>query len=149
MPYKNKRIGAIIACRMKSTRLRKKAIKLINGISSVERCINGAFLLENIDEVILATSDLKEDSVLEKYVNKTKAKFWQGDADDVIKRYISASKKFKIDIIVRITADCPCPSPEITNLLLKTHLQKGADYSATRKCSVGSGTEIYNVSSLE
>lgn len=149
MPYKNKRIGAIIACRMKSTRLRKKAIQSINGITSVERCINGAFLLENIDEVVLATSDLKEDGVLEKYVNKTKAKFWQGDPEDVIKRYIGASKNFKIDVIVRITADCPCPSPEITKILLETHFLKGADYSATRKCAVGSGTEVYNVSSLE
>ena len=73
----------------------------------------------------------------------------QGDPEDVITRYIGASKKFEIDVIVRITADCPCPSPEITQILLETHFLEGADYSASKKCAAGSGTEIYNVSSLE
>jgi len=49
---------------------------------------------------------------------------------------------------VRVTADCPVVSPEITALLLRHHFEAGADYTAPQECAVGSSLEIYNTEAL-
>ncbi len=146
--FRKAKIGVIVACRMKSSRLKKKATQLMNGIASVERCLQNCLLMKNVDELVLATSVLEEDSILEKNTLDGKVKFWQGDPDDVIQRYLGACDKYGIDVIVRVTADCPVVSPEIMELLLKNHFEMGADYTAAISSAVGSSPEIYNVEAL-
>jgi Spore coat polysaccharide biosynthesis protein F, CMP-KDO synthetase homolog len=139
--FKKAKIGVIVACRLKSSRLRKKALLPINNISSIERCLNNCLMIANKDVVVLATSVLDEDKELKKYTLNGKVKFWQGDPDDVISRYIGACEKYNIDIIIRVTADCCLISPEITALLLESHFQTGADYSAAKEFAVGTSPE--------
>ena len=52
-------------------------------------------------------------------------------------------------MIVRVTADGPAVSPEIAELLLKSHFDSGADYTAPREFSVGTNPEIYNTEALQ
>ena len=147
--FKKANIGVIVAGRMKSTRLQKKAILPIAGIASIERCLQNCLLISEADQVILATSTVEEDTELEVYATDGNVKFWQGDPEDVISRYLGACEQFGIDIIVRVTADCPVISPEIVTLLLNSHFESGADYTGTNKCAVGTAAEIYNVSALK
>lgn len=147
--FKKAKIGAIVACRMKSSRLKSKATLEILGKASVERCLENTLKIEGINEVVLATSTLDEDAVLEKYDLNGQVKFWQGDPDDVISRYIGACDAFDIDVIVRITADCPLVSPEIAKVLLDHHFKSGADYTAAKNCAVGTACEIYNTEALK
>lgn len=146
--YRKAKIGVIVACRMKSSRLKKKAILPINGVSAIERCLQNCLEMKNVDEVVLATSELEEDGILQNYLMGGLVKFWQGNADDVIKRYLGACDKYDIDVIVRVTGDCPAVSSEITNILLKSHFETGADYTAANKSAVGSSPEIYNAEAL-
>lgn len=146
--FRKAKIGVIVACRMKSSRLKKKATQLMNGVASVERCLQNCLLMKNVDELILATSVTEEDAVLEKNTLNGKVKFWQGDPDDVIQRYLGACDKYDIDVVVRVTADCPVISPEIMELLLNNHFETGADYTAAVSSAVGSSPEIYNVEAL-
>lgn len=146
--FKKAKIGAIVACRMKSSRLKQKAIQPINGITSVERCLQSCLRMRNIDETILATSILEEDSILENYTLDGSVKFWRGDPDDVIQRYLGACDKYGLDVVVRVTADCPVISNEISDILLKSHFDTGADYTASKASAVGSSPEIYNVEAL-
>ena len=147
--FKKAKIGVIVAVRMKSSRLKNKAILLIYGIPSIERCLQNCLKFRFVDEVILATSTLREDQILKDYTLGGKVKFWQGDPDDVISRYIGACEKYNIDIVIRVTGDCPVISPEIAELLLKSHFKEGADYTGKNKCAVGSACEIYNVEALK
>ncbi|MGY1488093.1 cytidylyltransferase domain-containing protein [Methylobacillus pratensis] len=147
--FKTARIGTIVACRMKSSRLKSKAILPINGIASVERCLNNAIKIRGVHETILATSDLKEDAILANYTLNGKVRFWQGHPDDVIHRYLGACEFYNLDVIVRITADCPVVSSEIAEYLLNHHFQTGADYTAAKNFSVGTSCEIYNVQALK
>lgn len=147
--FKKAKIGAIVACRMKSSRLKSKATLEILGKASVERCLENTLKIEGINEVVLATSTLDEDAVLEKYDLNGQVKFWQGDPDDVISRYIGACDAFDIDVVVRITADCPLVSPEIAKVLLDHHFKSGADYTAAKNCAVGTACEIYNTEALK
>lgn len=146
--FKKAKIGVIVACRMKSSRLKKKALLPIHGVPSVERCLQNCLQMPHIDEVILATSTLDEDLILENYTVGGLVKFWRGDPDDVIQRYLGACDQHGIDIVVRVTADCPVVSPEITDFLLKSHFETGADFTGPKNCAVGSNPEIYNVEAL-
>ena len=146
--FKKAKIGVIVACRMKSSRLKGKALLSIHGVTAIERCLQNCLQMPHIDVVVLATSTLDEDSILEDYTAGGLVKFWRGDPDDVIQRYLGACDHYGIDIVVRVTADCPVVSPEITDFLLKSHFEAGADYTAPKSCAVGSSPEIYNAEAL-
>lgn len=147
--FKKAKIAVIVACRMKSSRLKQKAILPINGVPSVERCLYNCTKLTNVDEVILATSTLEEDTLLKNYTLGGKAKFWTGHPEDVIKRYLGACEYFNIDVVIRVTADCPAVSPEIAEYLIKKHFEFGADYTAAKEAAAGSSCEIYNTEALK
>ena len=141
-------IGTLVACRLDSSRLKRKALLPIQGISSVERCLTNCRLFPGVDVVVLTTSNLDEDSVLQDYTLNGEVEFWQGDPHDVIRRYVGACAAFEIDVVVRVTADCPVVSPEITEVLLERHFRSGADYTGVRNGAVGTCPEIYNAEAL-
>ncbi len=147
--YKKPRVGAIVAARMKSSRLKQKAILPIHGMSSIERCLDNCLKFKFTDEVILATSTTEEDGVLGNYTLDGRAKFWRGDPEDVISRYLGACDKYGIDVIIRVTGDCPCISPEIAEFILKAHFESGADFTEPKQFAVGSNSQIYNVEALK
>ncbi len=146
--YRKARIGVLVACRMKSSRLKKKAIQPMCGVASINRCLYNCTLMKNVDKLVLTTSTVDDDEVLENYTLDGKAEFWRGDPVDVIQRYLGACDKYDLDVVIRVTADCPVISPEITELLLKSHFDSGADYTAATHSAVGSSPEIYNVEAL-
>lgn len=147
--FKKSNIGVIVAGRMKSSRLKNKAILKINNIPSIELCLLNCLKIRDVSKVILASSTLPEDSLLKNYTLNGKVEFFQGHPDDVILRFLKASEKYDLDVIIRVTADCPIISPEIAEFLLKAHFEKGADYTAPKDYSVGTNCEIYNVQMLK
>lgn len=147
--FRQSRIGVFIACRMKSTRLKQKAILPIGNYTAIERCIMNCKKIASADKIVLATSRLPEDKILKKYAIKNNISFFAGDPDDVMRRYADAAKKYSIDVIIRVTGDCPVVSHEVAEHLLKKHFETGADYTAPRKFPVGINSEIYNVSALK
>ena len=134
---------------MKSSRLRHKALIDIEGETCIERCLNNCLKMKKANTVILATSSLEEDAVLKNYTLDGKVKFWRGDPEDVIKRYLGACEKNNIHTIIRVTADCPVISEEISEILLEHHFSNGADYTVSKECAIGTGCEIYSVVALE
>ena len=148
--FKKARIAAIVAVRMKSERLRAKAVLPLNKISSIERCLSQCQGIKTLNsKVILATSYLPEDLILKKYTLNKKIIFSQGDPDDVIKRYLDACQKYKIDVVVRVTGDCPLVIPEINEYLLDSHFDCGADFTYAENATIGTVGEIINTSALK
>jgi len=147
--FKKANIAAIIAGRLKSTRLPEKALLKIGMYSSVELCIKNTLKFSNLNHVILATSTNEQDAKLIDYTFNDSVVFHRGDPDDVIKRYLEISEKLNIDIIVRITADMPYVSSDIYEYLLKSHFENGADYTTARNAAVGTNIEIINTNALK
>ena len=56
---------------------------------------------------------------------------------------------YNLDVIIRVTGDCPFVSPEIINYLIDKHFKSGADYTSAKKISVGTSGEVYNVDALK
>jgi len=143
-------IATIIACRLKSERLKKKAlIKIDKNFSLIDKCIQSCKKIDNNIKVILATSNLKEDMELKKVATLNKVKFVCGDPNDVVKRYLLACRRFKIDVVLRVTGDCPYISKEISNYLLKKHFETGADFTEAKSMPIGAGCQIINVEALK
>ncbi len=147
--FKKANIAVIIAARLKSSRLKEKALLKIGNLTSVETCIKNACRFNNVNHVILATSDLDSDAALKDYTYKPSVIFHKGHPEDVIQRYLDVTRKLKIDVIIRVTADMPYIDDEICQILLKSHFENGADYTAARDAAVGTNLEIINVQALE
>lgn len=141
-------IGAVVVCRMKSKRLPKKALQKVGGLTSIELCVKNTLQFENVNRVVLATSLHQDDEVLKDYTYSPAVDFFRGSEDDVIDRLIGIADKYSLDVIIRVTGDSPFRSNEVLQLLLKSHFEKGADYTAARNAALGTNTEIINVEAL-
>lgn len=147
--FRKANIASIIACRLKSSRLPKKAVLNIGALPSVELCIKNALSFRNVNHTILATSTAEEDAELEDHTYSKSVKFHKGHPLDVIQRYIDVVDRYNIDVIIRITADMPYVGDEITAIMLQSHFESGADFSRTLNATIGTGIEIINASALK
>ena len=51
--------------------------------------------------------------------------FYFGSSDDLVDRYFQAARKHEIDLIVRVTADCPLIQGKIIDEMLCEYLKNG------------------------
>lgn len=147
--FKPAKVGVIVACRMKSSRLKEKALLPIGDLPSVEFCLRNALKFKGIHKVILATSTEEQDQILAKHTFDSKVGFYQGHPEDVMQRYIDVCEAYDLDVVVRITADMPFVDDEICSFLLDKHLKSGAEYTVGTDAAVGVNLEIFNVSCLK
>lgn len=147
---KKPKIAVAVICRLKSTRLPKKALLKIYGVESIVRCLFNATNIPEVDEVVLATSYLKEDDPLEGFTLGGKIKVYRGDPDNVATRMFNVAAMTGADIILRITGDCPVVAPELVSYLIKLHLNAGADLTIPDEhYPVGTGADVYSVAALQ
>ena len=148
--FKKANIGAIIACRLKSSRLPKKAtIKIGSHLSSVEHFIKNTLKFDHISHTVLATSTEEEDAPLKDYCFSDSVIFHKGDPIDVIDRYMTIIDRLNLDVVVRITGDNPYVSSEIFSILLNSHFKTGSDYTTAKEASPGTSVEIMNVKAMK
>ncbi len=149
---KKSKIGIFIICRLKSTRLKNKALCKIDDKEAIVHVVEQCLKIKKIDHVFLSTSYLKKDLPLVNLLKKkfgNKIKYILGDPIDVIKRILKGCNKYKIDTAIRVTGDCPVISPEIIDFLIKEHFKNNSDYTCAKEFAVGSSGEVYSVGSLE
>ncbi|NFH68702.1 3-deoxy-manno-octulosonate cytidylyltransferase [Clostridium botulinum] len=102
------KVLCIVQARMGSDRLPGKVIKKIIGKSIILHVLDRLSKAKLIDEIVLATSDKKNEKPLIDLVENSHYNVFEGEEKNVLKRYKDAADRFKGDIIVRITGDCPC-----------------------------------------
>ncbi|CAD7973535.1 unnamed protein product [Amoebophrya sp. A120] len=148
--FKSATIGVLVACRLKSARCKRKAVRKLGDLTSIEQCLRNCCSMTRAHHVVLCTSTTEEDAELSGYrYNSSAVGFHQGDPEDVIWRYLEVVRQLKIDVIVRVTGDNPFVSPEMCDLLLESHFREGADYTAPREGAIGTGMEIVSARALE
>ncbi|MDD3944946.1 MAG: hypothetical protein PHS38_09555 [Bacteroidales bacterium] len=142
-------IIAFVPCRLKSNRLPFKAIKEINGIASIERCLINTRSIPGVDKVILATSTNREDDILENYNLNGKVEVVRGPEDDVLERFIPSINKYNPNHVIRVTGDSPLVSIELGEYLINSHIKINKDITFTlSKVALGIGCEIYKTSAI-
>ena len=150
-----KNIGAIIQARISSTRLPKKVLKDLpyaSGITCLEQVIRRLKKSRRLNDIIIATTKEKEDNEIINIVKKEDIKYFRGSKENVLSRYYFAAKENDIDIIVRVTSDCPCIDVDILDLAIDDHINKVADYTSNalvRTYPHGLDVEVFNFNVLE
>lgn len=102
-----KTIGAIIQARMGSTRLPGKVLKKVGEKPLLLHMIERVRKSKKLDKVIVATSVLEKDNVIEDFCKANNIDCFRGSESDVLNRYYECAKNYDLDTVVRLTADCP------------------------------------------
>jgi len=147
-------IGCIVQARMGSSRLPNKVLmKIMNNDTMLDFVINQLRSSNHLDEIIIATTDLSTDDKIVEHIKKKQVKFFRGSEKDVLSRYYDCAKYFSLDIIVRITADCPLTDPQILDYLLQKFIDGNYDFISPgfpRSFPQGSADiEIFSFNALE
>lgn len=138
------KIGFLITARLKSSRLKRKILKPLNGYSVIERIIQRAKKVKDCEDIVLCTSKLNQDLPLIKTSINSNIYYYNGHADDVLQRLLDASELFNMDYFVGITADNPLFSIYHANLICnKIKSDKTIDFIYTSGMPIG--TNIYAI----
>lgn len=149
------KIGVIIQARTSSTRLPKKVLKPLpfnSDINVLQQVIRRVKQSKLIDEIIIATTNHEEDDEIVDVAKKENVNFYRGSLDNVLERYYLAALENNLDIIVRITSDCPCVDSNIIDEIIKKHIESNADYTSNtlnRGFPRGIDGEVINFNVLE
>ena len=122
------KIVCIVQARSGSTRLPNKVLLRIKGKSILDIVIERLKNSKKIDQLVVATTRKKEDKRIINIAKKNKVDFFCGDTENVLRRYYFCAKKFRADIIIRITSDCPLVDFELVDRMLDFYQQNKYDY---------------------
>lgn len=149
------RIAAVIQARVSSTRLPGKLLKELpydSGITVLEQVIRRVKRCKKLSDVIVATTTEKEDDELVSIAQREGAKHFRGSKEDVLSRYYFACKENDLEILIRITSDCPCIDAEVVDSVIEKHMATKADFTSNtlvRTFPHGLDTEVLNFDTLE
>ena len=125
----NQKVGVIVQARMGSTRLPGKVLKSLNDKETVlDLLIKRLKLSTQTNEIIIATTpDNKNKQILEK-IKPYNISSFIGDEANVLERYYLAAKKHSLDIVIRVTSDCPFVDPRILDDMIIFYKNHDYDY---------------------
>ena len=124
------KIGAIVQARMGSTRLPGKVLADICGATMLARTVYRTQQAAMLDSVIVATSTETEDDAVLTESEAIGVEVFRGSEQDVLDRYYQAARYQRLDVIVRITADCPLIDPGIIDRVVTAFVERRPDYAS-------------------
>lgn len=148
-------IVCIIQARVGSSRLPNKIFLDLEGKPVLARVIERLQRSQFINKIVIASPDKKDDDKVENFIydNYRDVGIYRGSENDVLDRYYKAAEKFKADIIVRITSDCPLIDPEVVDKIIKNFLDKKIEYVSNvlgeRTYPRGLDTEVFTFEVLK
>jgi spore coat polysaccharide biosynthesis protein SpsF len=149
------KIGAVVQARTSSTRLPGKVLMELpygSGVTVLQQVIRRLKRSKRLGDIIVATTTDEADEEIVKLAEKENVKWFKGSVDDVLERYYIAAKENGLDVIVRITSDCPCIDSEIVDWAVEKHLAVKADFTSNvikRTFPRGLDVEILSFDALE
>ena len=146
------KIVAVTQARLGSKRLPKKVIKKINGETLLEIHIKRILKSSIIDSVIIATTNEKEDDVIQKEAIRLNVGCFRGSKNDVLDRYYNSVKEICPDYIVRITSDCPLIDSRLVDQIIEETIKSKVDYCSntlTESYPDGQDIEVFTYKALK
>ena len=142
------KIGIIIQARSDSRRFPKKIFQLIEKKPMLWHVVERCKWMKL--PIIVSTTDRKIDDDVELIANSCEVNCFRGSTDDVLDRFYKTAKEFALDIIVRITADCPLIDPKQSLKVIDLIKSSNLDYvSFDETFPDGLDTEVLTFDSLE
>ncbi|MCY9375070.1 spore coat protein [Bacillus sp. T17B1] len=124
----------IIQARMGSTRLPGKVLRRLGSNRLldiiVHRVRQSAFYQMDQDNLVIATSDIETDDILEAHCIKHGFRVFRGSEERVLDRFVKVIEAVKPTVFIRLIGENPFVDPELLDMMMKAHLnQQGADYT--------------------
>ena len=149
------KVVALIQARIGSRRFPGKMLRKLSGHPLIEWVLRRVQQSQNLDAVVLATTNLNDDDPLVEFSNGLNVPVYRGSENDVLGRFVEASKKFEGEIIVRICADNPFVAPEEIDRAVSFFLEGESDYvfnhipQMNNRYPDGLGVEVMRAELLE
>ena len=111
---------------------------------------------KEIDDIVIATTTLEQDKIIVKEAERNCVKWFRGSEEDVLSRYYHAAKENNLEIVVRVTSDCPLIDPYVTDNIVRYFKENKHDIVTnasadlrTRTYPRGLDTEVFSFKALE
>ncbi len=114
-----KKVIGLIPCRLNSSRLRQKALLMIDGLPLIIHTLKRVQMCKELSEVIVCTDSI----IIQKLVKKHKGKciLTKKNHKTGTDRIAEVSRKLKYDIVVDIQGDFPFVNPKNISKLINFH----------------------------
>jgi spore coat polysaccharide biosynthesis protein SpsF len=124
----SKNVVLMIQARVNSKRFPKKVLAKIESKPMIWHVINRIKKVKKVKEIVLITTQKKDDRILLKIAKESGIQSFSGDEKDVLNRHYQCALKYNADVIIRITGDCPLIDPEIVEKMLDLYIKHDYDY---------------------
>jgi len=146
--------GIIVQARMGSTRLPGKIfMKIDEKYRVLDLLIERLKISKLVNKIIIATTPDKKNSAIVEVAKNYNILYFIGSEENVLERYYKAAKTFNLDIIVRITSDCPFVDPKILDDMIIFYRNNNYDYimnlDTVSNYPAGFDIEIFSFKTLE
>ena len=143
------KVGIIVQARMTSTRLPGKVLLPVMEKPLLEYQIERLRRVRKADEIIIATTTNETDQPIVDLCKRLEVKTFRGSEEDVLSRYFGAAHENKIDVVVRVTSDCPLIDPTVVDEVIQKYQGHSAvcDYVSNtleRTFPRGMDTEVFS-----
>ena len=152
MVSQEKKVVTIVQVRMGSTRLPGKVMMDIAGKPMLQHIVERLQRSRRTDSIVLATTTLKEDDLLENFASGVNLACYRGEVQDVLGRYYGAATQHHAEVIVRICGDNPLIDPQVIDKVISEHLGSDNDYTSNTikpTYPLGLNVEVLNYDVLE
>lgn len=145
--------GIIVQARMTSTRFPGKIMHPIDGRTVLDRVLDRARRVPGIDTVIVAYPKAEASAPIYQACKAAGIACFAGSEMNVLSRYYKAAQKYRLDVIMRITSDCPFFNPIIAGEVVTRFRMGDVDYASNvfprRTFPKGFDCEVFSFDCLE
>ncbi len=143
------KVLTLVAVRLKSSRLPKKALADLYGESLIIRLTERVRQAKIPAEVIWCTSTNSQDDSLAQLASERGISCFRGSELDVMSRFIQVADQENALTVVRVTGDNPLTDPVMMDTMIEAHFKENSEYTFTEDLPVGTRPEIIDVEMLK
>ena len=121
------KIPLIIAARMGSSRLPGKTLMKIEGREMLGMIIDRVKNSKYVSDIILATTNLKQDDKLAQWAKKEGISFFRGESFDMLKRISDAVKYIGTNEFIEVLGDNPLIESSIIDATCQKYINDNYD----------------------
>ncbi len=138
-----------ITVRSGSSRLPRKALLPIDGLTTIEYLIQNCKKSRLAQDIVLCTTTLPEDKALVEIAQKHGIQYYQGSVEDKMDRWLQAARKFSVDCFVTADGDDLFCEPELMDMAFQQMAATGEDFVEGKDIVFGGFSFALRTSALE
>lgn len=145
-------IIAILQARTGSSRLPGKVLRKIKGKTLLELYLNRVKQSRLIDKIVVATTTKSSDNTIGELAKNLGFDCFRGSESDLLDRFYQCAKKYKADVVVRLTPDDPFVDYQVVDRAIKIFNENKADFVTNHfdpTYPEGLDVEVYSIGALE